>query len=406
MSSSKSSSAPKKPTDSVSLEKLICPKDKPVGDPLVKIRQAFRQYELPEPGIYKANARYQYHFYKALHPNHLNFLKRYKHLISYNLEAPRYWLYLTTNKSGQPKAYYLNANLHQSATAKSDEVLISGRHRLSPELFQETIIEGQLVTPDSGTKPIFLISDLLVYKGQAMLNQHSYTYRLSCLDSILKNHWQPDSLIDTYDWQLKTQVEMEYLNAFWTARTGSPTGLSFGQISSSRGTETSYQSQINGLVFRPNAKSLRNFTIYLTQPHCYSFTDSSINQLIMIPPKSEMPATVSTKTTAKPEVTAKSASAKTELKTPTTQPDNRRFLVVPDARPNKPDVYYLYQPEGDSRKQLATVTSLANSLKIRELFQTNQANLVSFNDRAGLYFECQYRSRFRKWEPISFQAIC
>jgi len=406
-----------------------------------KIQATFRKYNLPEPGNSKPNAKNQYHFYKPLHNNDFQYLERFNHLATYNVEAPRYFLYLTTDSNGESQAIYLENNFTQGNLDKQvnlDKLL--GRHRLSPELYNETILDGQIINDT------FLISDLLVYKGQPMLGSsqnnnsgHSMSYRLSILDSLVKNHWQPDHLIDTYKWELKSYIEMTKptkLAEFWQNRT-----------------KLTYLNKINGLIFRPNARSLKNFTVYLTQPHCHDLThESEISRVfaslsqtkessqvkqfknkiqlgnqvqVQVHPGLGFAGTTSRAPAGKDQFVESPSKSKKIVSLRNTQ-EPCQFLVINDTDINKPDVYYLYSLENPTEKrEVATITTLENSLKLQKIFQDLQSSATTMlsghspdqpsglrkaNCEAvdppdlqsnGLKFQCLYRSRFRRWEPVN-----
>ena len=73
----------------------------------------------------------------------------------------------------------------------------------------------------------------------------------------------------------------------------------------------------------------------------------------------------------------------------------------------KPDVYLLYLKVIDGstgqpsfiKYDLATVTNLANSLKLQTIFKERTLK-VENHMLSGLYFQCEYVKRFKRWEPI------
>ena len=340
------------------------------------------------------------HYYKPLHEKDLSIISRFKHLAAFHLNLPTTYLYLINDGNKAQCMYWTVSTQHAPpSVAKSTQAPITepyiGHHRFDEQMYNETLLEGEVIDD-----AVFLISDIHVYQNKPVMQ--STSYKAGLIRSIIEKRYTPDKLIDTYRLMYKEFVDCEYIKSFWD---------DYRQL-------LPYSKSIVGVVFRPNMfkankdsanKSIKNFSVYLTKPHCYDISkaferaNAVSASKVTGPSGSEgsMPAGMSvphqTSDTKKAITTAVKQRLVTNTKT------NRTFIVIADANKNKPDVYHLYDATTLKRIDLGTVTSVSNSLKLQKCYKTETLRRFADAEHAidGLLFECTYVERFDKWEPTT-----
>jgi hypothetical protein len=333
------------------------------------------KHELISCGVYQYDKPMSKNFYKPLSDEEIKFLKKYKHMVTFNLNLPTTFIVITQHpKSKTPVVVFV----------KKDNTYYISRHRFDDKLYMNggSIFEGELI---ESSERFFLIHDVVKYLGKKT-EGHSLTYRLSQINSLIKHKYTPDKLIEPYQLIAKPYVEYQNMNSLWEVTRNNDPIVKL------------YKDKIVGITFRPNVtpnnknnKSVsraRNFTLHLTKPHCHKISDPEYS---FVTPKDN-------KTN-----TSDNASKHTgdEKHTNNEQIDTDVFIVIPDRNLNKPDVYYLYNPNTYKYKGIATVPSLDESLRLQELFNDIEKcdRFPTLDNSHGYKMTCELIKRFRKYCP-------
>jgi hypothetical protein len=108
------------------------------------------------------------------------------HLITTKSSGTNYFLFLT-NINDINYCFYIDRKIKQGYNFPR---IISTKYRFDDIVFKDTLIDGEIIK-DKHNNWIFLISDLLVYKGEKITC--NITSRYSIINSILENHYINDS---------------------------------------------------------------------------------------------------------------------------------------------------------------------------------------------------------------------
>jgi len=137
----------------------------------------------------KINATYnvdidykRYHFLDKVRATEL---KQKEHSFVLNTFGAKYLLFLT-HVNFKPYAIYIN---------RKNNTFFLVKTRFSIELYDDTILEGESIKIND--KWYFLISDLLVYRGENLMTQ-TYKHRYSMITDILDSHYISDSFLEPF----------------------------------------------------------------------------------------------------------------------------------------------------------------------------------------------------------------
>lgn len=378
---------------------------------------------------YHLNLKTGNKYYKFLEEKDFPVLNKYPHLVCFNLNQKPTYLYLTTYQD-QKFCIYFDAELSQFTTVK---------HRFSSELYQDTLLEGELVKV-SQQHYIYLLSDLLVWRHR--VNQDPLDQKMETLQNMISKNYKSDPGFDPCQILVKDFVEYQYLDSFFNDYL----------------TTVSYQQYVSGLIFRPMVKSNRNIIVVLNKRDFHRFTvpdqyetsllapkpkkspASSVSSLVQMvqdqkkqynksvsPKKTPSPLPVATAdpmgsiedATTSPTVssivsatvatvaTVTASSPKKKLKI-----DYKRFKEVnfEIRKTSKPDVYelWLFNEDNQSYKYgIASIPTRQCSEMVKTWFADREESVESnSNDdpqdqsEEPIIVSCQYIKSFSKWKPI------
>lgn len=243
--------------------------------------------------------------------------------------------------------------------------------------------------------PYFLVSDILVHKGQVL--DHSLAYRLGLLQGLLGCRYRADPVMDAYQLQPKGAVEYGAMKSYFQQ--------------SFQPAHNRYAGLIKGLLFRPQNRFAKLWVLPLNA--------SGDNQAVSVswpsppPPDENFPLWSYQPVAGPGEASGIPAYEGPPLDVHSTVD----FFVVPGS---KPDVYELYLPtptptptpiptpstaptEGLSRYGRGAVTTLENSLALQIAFDADNKSfhLLQRGHLKGLFLPARYVDRFKRWEPLA-----
>lgn len=138
----------------------------------------------------------QKHWHR-LDDNSIKHIQRIPHLACLRSNGNPYYMYFTTFED-VPIIYFIDKKV-QSGYQVPRIILCRGTWK--EEIFADTLIEGEMVK-DFNNKWLFLISDVIGYKGQYLVNE-SLPHRLEYAFEILKNLHVANEHIDVCRYQVK-----------------------------------------------------------------------------------------------------------------------------------------------------------------------------------------------------------
>ena len=117
------------------------------------------------------------------------FLEKTQHIISIKSSGTNYYLFFT-NINNTNYCFYIDRKIKQGYTLPR---IISVKYRFDDVIFQDTLIDGELIKNDENYW-MFLINDMLVYKGNKL--ECNIVNRFNKVYEMLKNHYNIDKNID------------------------------------------------------------------------------------------------------------------------------------------------------------------------------------------------------------------
>lgn len=290
-----------------------------------------------------------YKYFKFIKTDDLQTLKSYPYLVTPNYGLNPIWcLWLTTINSTH---YSLYVNL-------VTKQIIWSKHRFLPELYNDTLFEGEIINQK------FIIWDIL------LKNSNSTTYlnlnqRIDIMRGILQNDYVSDSLIENLSIQLKTYVELHLIKSFILHL------LNNSDI------------PIKGIIFVPIEKSTKCLTLlFNNKTHLPSFDLGALDPIDLNPIT---------------PIDEDKMIYPDDLNDPDTY--TKEFWLAPA---DKSYNYYQYYSRNNKelvRVGLVIIRSLEQSFKINHIFQTNKG-INKYGVKNLLKFKCIYLKKFKKWEPI------
>jgi hypothetical protein len=267
--------------------------------------------------------------YKFLDNSTLNYLKINKHLVALSTFGKKFLLYFTKIEDKKYCLYY---------NRKTKEV-ISVRYRFKDDIFNNTLIDGELLKDTDTENWRFSVSDILVYKG-TNLNKHVLEERLEFLNEMLTEEYISDDNFDVALFDVKQYFEYKHI-------------------------EDLYNTYMEAEPYRCSGFLFKNIMIN-EKYMLYIFQENRTKKTVEV--------------------------SKIKQTTHTSQSPIKSFQIK---KTDLPDIYELYcSKEGSIFKYAyAGVTTLNNSL-----FIVNMFNGVSHN--TDIYVKCSYNRLFEKWVPF------
>lgn len=281
-------------------------------------------------------------------------LSKYEHLAYINTGRPINLLCLT-RMNDQPVCLYIEK-------ATSRVYLIP--HQFSPDLFGDTIFEGELI------ESFFLVSDLLVYNGRLSTSvdmNHKYSLMKSIL---LTSHYQPDPDIEPYEIVLKDFVPYDQILDYVTNYLPS----------------LPYHKIVHGMIFRPIRFSNKNLICNFERSRTPSLPDSigpHIPSVTRIVKKIVHNTTEDEKDTATLRINS----------------DKHPEVLFMMYETGQPDSYILKLDNGKGQLYQYDY-ALINTIKIRQYFDQIMYEMPHEAKLKGICVRCQYHSKMKGWRPV------
>jgi len=314
------------------------------------------------------------HFEK-FEPRVMPILNNNPHMICIRSNGNPYFLYLT-------KINFVNYCIFIDKKIQQGyfypRMIISNYH-FDDSLFCDTVFDGEMI--QNKDKWVFLINDLIVYKG-SYLNEQNLVKRLNTLYSMLQVDFIPD-IMDVSRIQVKkyfkyydiNKIINEYIpNLDYTCRGlyFKPLFLKFKDIL------VNFDDNLIKKVNREKFKNVKNFLLLNDKEISSKSDSSSVDEN----PTQEKINSICYQTQTQSFEFDNNQNNKNEK-------DNKTFSV---RKTNNPDIFELYD-NNNKYIDIACINTMKASKYMRELF--SKANVV---DKIEVNFE--FSDRFKKWMPI------
>ena len=308
----------------------------------------------------------QKHWFK-LDDIQFKYIQTVPHWVCLRSNGNPYFLYFTKYED-VPQMMYIDKKV-QPGYQKPRIILTKGQ--FTEDIFENTLIEGEMVKDQQG-QWIFLINDVIIYKGK-YLNNQPLSQRIGYAYEMLEKHYIPDDLMDVCQYQVKKYFECDQVNI--------EKMLEFVK-------DIPYTNR--GIYFMPQSMKykpkLMNFNDELIKNVVRKVKDMPDFQERMVPntiventPIPQSPSPSSSSEVIKPIVMA------------TTYDENDKMVWL--RKTDQPDVYDLYENENSLQKMgIASVPSLMLSKMLRNIFK-------NLNVATSIPFKCNYDSISQKWTP-------
>jgi len=295
-----------------------------------------------------------YKYLKFIKNEDLSTLQSYPFLVtpSYGIN-PIWCLWLTTIDSTH---YSLYVNL-------ITKQIIWSKHRFIPELYHDTLFEGEIINQQ------FIIWDILLKNGQSTQNLNLHQ-RIDIIRGIILYDYISDPIIENISLILKPYFDFKFVKSFINQPSSIP---------------------IKGLMFIQIDRSMRYLTVlfnnktYLDDFNLGNLDPSDLNPLtplledIMIYPEKHISP---------------------ENNDNTENDCIQEFWLSPaDKSYNYYQYYFRKNDQELVRVGLVIIRTLNLSFKINQIFQNNKG-INKLGVKNLLKFKCIYLKKFKKWEPI------
>jgi hypothetical protein len=301
----------------------------------------------------------QKHYFK-LDETNIKHLSKVPHLISLRTNGNRYYIYFTKYNDIEI-IYFIDMKIH---TGYDKPRIILGRGLFAPSLFQNTLIEGEMVkTKDS--KWIFIINDIIAFEGKK-LDHLILPKRLEIIYNLLNDKYTPDKVCDICSYQVKSY----YYNS----------KASLDELLE-QSKKLNYTSR--GLYF---------YSYYLKhKPKLLNFDDKVIV---------DVKKKIKDITEFKPQVNSTSntsnfiITSNIDIKPISQEGDEYRELWL--AKTDDADIYYLYDNFNiltSNKIGVALVPSLKDSMRLRSQFKDKNLTFT-------IKYKCLFNKKFNKYQPI------
>lgn len=311
-------------------------------------------------------------YFKMLKDTDFDMLRQYPHqvTVSYGIH-PIWCLWLTTINS-------IHYNLYVNFVTSQ---IIWSRHRFSSALYNDTILEGEIIQNH------FVIWDILVHKGICIANSASSTNqnhfrRQDIIRSILDHQYVADPVIENIKLINREYVTYQHIKSYLKKVTSDPPPYVPANM------------KPVALSFIPVGKSVKIYNLLLSERNSnIQRIDSTLNKLEY--PIDYHPINIKTGKMVHPSKLATGNSNDSQL--------YQNFWISPVE--GYVDNYWQYV-EDDSNPNLLVKVGLIitqtkeSSLRVRDTFDTVPITHIKSGIRGLLKWKCQYVPRFQKWEPI------
>lgn len=278
----------------------------------------------------------KYKFASLINDKSVKFLSLNPHLITIKSNGSNYFL-LMTSINNTNCCFFIDRKTKNGYTYPR---IVSVKYRFGDEIFNDTLVEGEVIR-DENDNWMFLINDLLVYKGKKVTGNIVTKYNR--LYDMLENDYTPDNEMDICPIRVKRIFKY-----------------------------SDYTKLITQFIPSLNYKIRGMYFVSLNEKHSnhlYLYSTNQQEQSAMAPIK---------KSTEKKQ---SGGIAK----------GNYVFNIK---QTNTPDIYDLYVNGDDGliKHSIAYVGKISTSKKLKKYFSEAGDKMVNV--------ECKYNEKFKKWEPV------
>lgn len=299
-----------------------------------------------------------------LDDNGYSHLERSPHLACLRSNGNPYFMYFTLCDD-VPIVYFVDKKVHP--TYQKPRIIL-GRGLWDASLFSNTILDGEMVKDKAG-KWVFLINDVLGYKGKNIIHSETLPERLEHAFEMLDELHTPDPVVDCCSYKVKQYAR--------------PTAEGVAHLSQ---LSTTLPYTTRGIYFWPYSAKFK--------PKLVNFDESLIKAVVRqvkdVPDFRCMDDPPTSTSISMPVPVTESDNRTGQVHTDTNVDDG--LTVMQLHKTDNPDVYEVYR---DNIKQgLATVPTLKVSKMLRAVFK---------NATVAMYipFKCKYVPSSSKWLPCA-----
>jgi hypothetical protein len=305
--------------------------------------------------------------------NSFNKLNKSPYLVSLKTNGNPYMCYLTRNDFIN-QCIFIDKKIQQGYFVPR---MIITRFEFDDELFNNTLLEGEMVKCEETNTWVFLINDILVYQNQ-YLDNINFLKRLGIIIDIMNTKFRMDKN-DICNIQIKKYVIYDHIK----------------YLVEKFSSKLPYTCR--GIYFKPLYLKFKDIL--------YNFDDSlikSVNRVkyqndgmflsvkIDTPPQNKLEQSNSFNSNISIN-SLKSLDSSTSINT---MDKNKIFLIE---KTELPDVYNLYDIQTLQKKNIACIPDMKTSKMLFNIF-------YNINLTNKLKVECEYSKYFHKWVPIQIYS--
>ena len=290
------------------------------------------------------------------------------HYVTLRSNGNPYYMYLTTYED-TPLIYFIDKKIQPKYTHPR---IILGRGLFHPDVFKNTLLEGEMVKKTDGTWT-FLINDIYAYHNQWLENYH-LPYRMAYASTLFQKEYTPDPVMDVCSFQLKyylpaTQGSIDALLDVASKLPYTNRGIYFWPTSMKQKPKLFNFDESLILQVKPKIKEVTEFRMATGPPVPTSVADQ--------PPQlspSLLPEQVS--------------NSKITIK------DGEKVFLL--QKTEHPDVYHVLDSDGTKSYKkvgMAHIPNLKTSSMLHDIFK--EVNVIT-----TIPFRCKFHETFQKWTPI------
>lgn len=362
--------------------------------------------------------------YVPLNPHMMRNVSYHQHILTTLTNGNSYLLFLT-QVEGINCCFYIDRKLKGGYTFPKIHCV---KYRFANELFEkETIFSGELIR-DNDRKWFFILSDILVYKGQDTKSKNILS-KFEMMYDILREEYTPDVHMEvcplqikklfTYD-QVDNLVQDFIPNLSYVCK-----GLLFNTLDSKfnnyalilprdRQIQVVDKSYIDSIIERKNPELMQNVMPvmdytqntngqeeYIDNKAKYNTVNPESAGILANTEVKEFTERYETDNTntltnsITPSTNSITPSTNSLLSTNTTSKNNinQDNVVFRILKTESPDIYNLYCQNGDEliKDSIALIPNIKISQKMYHLFKSN--------DKLDVNMECKFSKIFDRWIP-------
>lgn len=262
--------------------------------------------------------------------------------------------------------------------------IILGRGLFSDDLFNDTILDGEMVRRTDSPGWIFLVNDVIAYCGKS-LHDVLLPDRISFAYEMFKTRYKPDPLLDVCSFSIKRFVQPTRDSV------AELIGLSKGLPYTSRGMYFwCHHNRLKPKLYNFDDGLIRS--VHRKVKDCPDFRDRS--DLHSITSSAEQPAAPTAAVAAATAATGQQGQGQEQEKAQPSASMEQGERILWLRKTENPDVYDIFATQQCTEKMgNAYIPSLSTSKRLRSVFKDITVAMC-------LPFVCSYNSQFEKWTPV------